>query len=269
MLNFYGINQKQAEKVQQYAARLEKALNKIQVEYPDRIRVLDVEGQLKDRLFHGLRKSIKDTIRYHFAESGSSYNSVFRLAKEAEAEELNGPKVNVQVKSASGSVEVQCQSPKSPSLAKLDEIQERVSVLLNAVQGSVDKFRDNQNQNGNNNRNNGGGKGDRRKVPMTRYNKDRVFNRDQVNGLDDNSRIPSGQGPQCWKCWGWGHRWADCPSQQAFVKPETTDLNPNRGEGRQRELPPSQPQQQQQQPPSSKVQQSQPTTNIQLRIPIQ
>ena len=64
MQNFYKVTQGNHEKVPSFATRLEGTLNQIRLQCPRRVTDLEVQQHLKDCLFHGACKHIRDSIRY-------------------------------------------------------------------------------------------------------------------------------------------------------------------------------------------------------------
>ena len=64
MHNFYKVTQGNHEKVPSFATRLEGTLNQIRLKCPRRIAECEVTCHLKDLLFHGVHKHIRDSIRY-------------------------------------------------------------------------------------------------------------------------------------------------------------------------------------------------------------
>ena len=64
MQNFYKVTQNNHEKLPSFATRLEGTLNQIWLQYPGRIMDQEVQQHLKDHLFHGVQKHIRDLIHY-------------------------------------------------------------------------------------------------------------------------------------------------------------------------------------------------------------
>ena len=62
MQNFYKVTQGNHEKVPSFATRLEGTLNQIWLKCPKRIVDHEVACHLKDPLFHGVHKHIRDLI---------------------------------------------------------------------------------------------------------------------------------------------------------------------------------------------------------------
>ena len=86
MAEFYTIDQEE-ETIQEFAIKLEGALNEIKVQYPEKFTNGETETSLRDRLFHGMRKSIRDTIRFQFSNPDIGYAELLVAARKAEAEE--------------------------------------------------------------------------------------------------------------------------------------------------------------------------------------
>ena len=66
MQNFYKISQGN-EKVPSFATRLEGTLNQIRIKCPGQIANHEVPSHLKDQLFHGVKKHIRDSVRYLYS----------------------------------------------------------------------------------------------------------------------------------------------------------------------------------------------------------
>ena len=67
MQNFYKVTQNNHEKVPSFATRLEGTLNQIWLQFPRRITDQEVQQHLKDHLFHGVQKHIRDSICYLYS----------------------------------------------------------------------------------------------------------------------------------------------------------------------------------------------------------
>ena len=62
MQNFYKILQGDNEKVPSFMTRLEGTLNQIRIKCPGRIADHEVPWHLKERLFHGVKKHVRDSL---------------------------------------------------------------------------------------------------------------------------------------------------------------------------------------------------------------
>ena len=86
MMGFYSVMQEKGEGVRGFATRLERNLNEIHSQYPNRLPDYDREKHLKERLFHGMRKGLRDTIRFRYEIPGTTYSSLLLSARKAETE---------------------------------------------------------------------------------------------------------------------------------------------------------------------------------------
>ena len=85
MQNFYKISQGN-EKVPSFATRLEGTLNQIRIKCPSRIANHEVPGNLKDWLFHGIKKHVRDSVRYLYSNPQTTYSKLVVAARRAESE---------------------------------------------------------------------------------------------------------------------------------------------------------------------------------------
>ena len=84
MQNFYKISQNN-EKVPSFVTKLEGTLNQIQIQCPSRIADHEVPGHLKDRLFHGVKKHVRDSMRYLYSNPQTTYSELVVTARRAES----------------------------------------------------------------------------------------------------------------------------------------------------------------------------------------
>ena len=84
--NFYKVTQGNHEKVPSFATRLEGTLNKIWIKCPRQIADCKVSWHLKDHLFHGVCKHIRDSIRYLYTSPETTYLQLMVAACIAESE---------------------------------------------------------------------------------------------------------------------------------------------------------------------------------------
>ena len=85
MQNFCKISQGN-EKVPSFATWLEGTLNQIQIKCPGRIADHEVPSHLKDQLFHGVKKHIRDSVRYLYSNPQTAYPELVVTARRAESE---------------------------------------------------------------------------------------------------------------------------------------------------------------------------------------
>ena len=84
MQNFYKILQGN-EKVPSFATRLEGTLNQIRIKCPNRIANHEVPSHLKDQLFHGVKKHVRDSVRYLYSNPQTTYSELVVNARRAES----------------------------------------------------------------------------------------------------------------------------------------------------------------------------------------
>ena len=85
MQNFYKISQGN-EKVPSFATRLDGTLNQIRIKCPGRIANHKVPGHLKDLIFHGVKKHVRDSVRYLYSNPQTTYSKLVVAARRAESE---------------------------------------------------------------------------------------------------------------------------------------------------------------------------------------
>ena len=76
MQNFYKITQGGNEKVPSFATRLEGTLNQIRIRCPRQIASHEVPWHLKEHLFHGVKKQMRDSIRYLYGNRQTTYSEL-------------------------------------------------------------------------------------------------------------------------------------------------------------------------------------------------
>ena len=86
MQNFYKVTQNKHEKVPSFSTRLEGTLNQIWLQCPRRITDQEVQQDLKDHLFHGVQKHIRDSIWYLYSNPSTMYSKSMVAAHKAESE---------------------------------------------------------------------------------------------------------------------------------------------------------------------------------------
>ena len=68
-----------------FATRLEGTLNQIQLKCPRQIANCKVPWHLKDHLFHGVQKHIRDSIQYLYSNPVTTYSKLMVAAHMAES----------------------------------------------------------------------------------------------------------------------------------------------------------------------------------------
>ena len=84
--SYYKVTQSNHEKVPSFAMRLEGNINQIQLQCPGRIMNQKVQQHLKDHLFHGVHKHIRDSIQYLYSNSRTTYSQLMITSHKVESE---------------------------------------------------------------------------------------------------------------------------------------------------------------------------------------
>ena len=85
MQNCYKVTQSNHEKVTPFAMRPKGTHNQIQLQCPRRIMDWGVQQHLKDCLFHGVHKHIRDSIWYLYSSPGTIYSQPIISAHKVES----------------------------------------------------------------------------------------------------------------------------------------------------------------------------------------
>ena len=83
---FFSLEQGENEDIAKYAIRLESQLASIKWQYPEELTPQTETKYKRDRLFFGLHKCIKDSIRQTYKDPKVSYAELLRAAREIEEE---------------------------------------------------------------------------------------------------------------------------------------------------------------------------------------
>ena len=73
MGDFYRADQGEDETVTSFATRIEGLLSHVRDKFPNQIFLAKEQDLLKDRLFHGCQKSVRDSVKYHHSDSSVDY----------------------------------------------------------------------------------------------------------------------------------------------------------------------------------------------------
>ena len=73
MRDFYHADQKEEESIPSFAIRVEGLLSQIHDKYLEKLTYLEGQRLLKDHLFHGCKKCIRDSVKYCFTDPHVDY----------------------------------------------------------------------------------------------------------------------------------------------------------------------------------------------------
>ena len=86
MRDFYRADQGEDESIPSYATRIEGLLSQIRDKFLDKLPLQEEQRLLKDRLFHGSRKGIRDSLKYCFADTSIDYMHFIEECRKSEEE---------------------------------------------------------------------------------------------------------------------------------------------------------------------------------------
>ena len=171
-------------RISDFSVRLCSAIERVRRMYPDRVTDADAEVRLRERFFYGLRRSLRDSVRYRY-DTGATYPQLLTALREQEAEH-EGDRVTEKATAKAASVE-----PQTPKVSgTLDKLNETLGAFMNHIEQKK-----------------GNGKG-RSKPPA------KTGGKAQSKGADAASTAhttPIAKN-QCRRCKGIGHWEYQCPS---------------------------------------------------------
>ena len=106
MGDFYHASQGEEESVTSFATCIEGLLSNVRDKYPQQIPQAKEQQLLKDRLFHGCQKGIRDSVKYRHADTTVDYMTFLEECRKAEDEDgvsKSRPKGKVKVAAATTS----------------------------------------------------------------------------------------------------------------------------------------------------------------------
>ena len=87
MGDFYHTEQGEGETVTSFATHIERLLSYVRDKFPCQIPMAKEQQLLKDRLFHGCQKGIRDSVKYRHADTTVDYMSFLEECRKAEDED--------------------------------------------------------------------------------------------------------------------------------------------------------------------------------------
>ena len=201
MRDFYRADQGKNESIPSYATRIAGLLSQIRDKFPDQLPLQEKQRQLKDHLFHGSRKGIRDSLKYCFTDASIDYMQFLEECRTSEEEGKAGQArapVKAKVKAAAATLTSNKDEWLSRQLKyqqhQIDALVGQVKDLVAVVKATHTSSRVGKNgtsYNGKGNPNKGHtsqnrGQGQRGKDTVKQY--------------------------QCWQCGEVGHLRRECPS---------------------------------------------------------
>ena len=116
------------ERISEFSVRLCSAIERVRRMYPDRVTDANAEVRLRERFFYGLRRSLRDSVRYRY-DTGATYPQLLTALREQEAER-EGDRAIETATSKAASVE-----PQTPKVSgTLDKLNETLGAFMNVIE---------------------------------------------------------------------------------------------------------------------------------------
>ena len=90
MRDFYRADQGEEESIPSFATRMEGLLSQIRDKFPGKFTHTEEQKLLKDRLFHGCKKNVRDSVKYCFASPQVDYMQFLEECSKVEDEDKVG-----------------------------------------------------------------------------------------------------------------------------------------------------------------------------------
>ena len=201
MRDFYRADQGEDESIPSCATRIEGFLSQIRDKFPDQLPLQEEQRLLKDHLFHGSRKSIRDSLKYCFTDASIDYMQFLEECRKSEDEGKAGQArapVKAKVKAAAATLIPNKDEGLSRQLkyqqhqinALVGQVKDLVAVVK-ATHTSLRVGKNGTSYNGKGNPNKG--------------------NTSQIRGQGQRGKDTVIQ-HQCWQCGETGHLRRECPS---------------------------------------------------------
>ena len=136
MGDFYHTEQGEGETVTSFATHIERLLSYVRDKFPCQIPMAKEQQLLKDRLFHGCQKGIRDSVKYRHADTTVDYMSFLEECRKAEDED------GVGKNKAKGKIEIAAATASSPTYSdafakQLKKQQQQFDALMGKVKAMV------------------------------------------------------------------------------------------------------------------------------------
>ena len=138
MGDFHHANQGEEETVTSFATCIEGLLSYVRDKYPHQIPQAKEQQLLKDGLFHGCQKGIRDSVKYRHADTTVDYMSFLEECRKAEDEDGVGKaKTKGKIKVAAATTTTSSPSYNDAFAKQLKKQQQQFDALMSIVQAMV------------------------------------------------------------------------------------------------------------------------------------
>ena len=142
MRDFYHADQGEEESIPSFATQVEGLLSQICDKFPEKLTHPEEQRLLKDHLFHGCKKSIRDSVKYCFANPCIEYMQFLEECRKAEDEDkvgqskLNPPKAKLAAATVQPTREDELAKQLRYQQHQIDTLVGQVKSLVSAVKAT-------------------------------------------------------------------------------------------------------------------------------------
>ena len=216
MWDFYRADQGEEESIPSFATRVEGLLSQIHDKFPEKLTPPEEQGLLKDRLFYGCKKSIRDSVKYCFANPRIDYMHLLEECRKAEDEDKvgqtkpNPPKAKVAAATVPPTREDELAKQLRYQQHQIDALVGQVKNLVSAVKATRVSSRGANTTGGPGMQTPYSWRGGSRGRDLPRQTHPRTTPQPRAR----NPQLTQGAGPtfKCWQCGEVGHYRRECPT---------------------------------------------------------
>ena len=216
MQDFYRADQGEEESIPSFATRVEGLLSQIHDKFLEKLTPPEEQGLLKDRLFHGCKKSIRDSVKYCFADPSIDYMHFLEECRKAEDEDKvgqtksNPPKAKVAAATVPPTREDELAKQLRYQQHQIDALVGQVKNLVSAVKATRVSSRGANTTGGPGMQTQNTWRGGSRGRGLPRQTHPRTTPQPRAR----NPQLTQGAGPtfRCWQCGEVGHYRRECPT---------------------------------------------------------
>ena len=140
--DFYRADQGEEESIPSFATRMEGLLSQIRDKYLEKFTHPEEQRLLKDQLFHGCKESIRDSVKYCFADPCMDYMQFLEECRKVEDEDkvgqikVNPPKAKVRAATVPPTREEELTKQPQYQQHQIDTLVGQVENLVSAVKST-------------------------------------------------------------------------------------------------------------------------------------
>ena len=216
MRDFYRADQGEEESIPSFATWVEGLLSQIHDKFPEKLTPPEEQRLLKDCLFHGCKKSIRDSVKYCFADPRIDYMHFLEECRKAEDEDKvgqtksNPPKAKVAAATVPPTREDELAKQLRYQQHQIDALVGQVKNLVSAVKATRVSSRGANTTGGPGMQTQNSWRGGSRGRGLPRQTHPRTTPHPRAR----NPQLTQGAGPtfRCWQCGEVGHYRRECPT---------------------------------------------------------